>query len=97
MKHLFLYIALVDPGRITIPLCDDPDVLGHGSQFGNVEHQFCSQINITYDESVYFSACGVLTLTINGGFDGPLTGRISFAHQEKCTRWMTVSILHAIR
>ncbi|XP_046860503.1 uncharacterized protein PYUK71.03c-like isoform X2 [Xenia sp. Carnegie-2017] len=46
-----LKLSLVDPGRITIPLCDDPDVLGHGSQF----------------------ACGVLTLTINGGFDGPLT------------------------
>ena len=28
-------LALVDPGRITIPLCDDPDVLGHGAQYGN--------------------------------------------------------------
>lgn len=43
-----LKLSLVDPGRITIPLCDDPEVLGHGAQY----------------------ACGVLTLTIEGGTDG---------------------------
>ncbi|CAB4019743.1 tricalbin-1-like isoform X1 [Paramuricea clavata] len=46
-----LKLSLVDPGRLTIPLCDDPDVLGHGAQYG----------------------CGILTLTIEGGYDGRLT------------------------
>ncbi|XP_028393430.1 uncharacterized protein LOC114517807 [Dendronephthya gigantea] len=46
-----LKLSLVDPGRLTIPLCDDPEVLGHGAQY----------------------ACGILTLTIEGGYDGRLT------------------------
>lgn len=31
---LFLPAALVDPGHITIPLCDDPEVVGRGAAYG---------------------------------------------------------------
>ena len=27
--------ALVDPGHISIPFCDDPEIVGHGAQYGN--------------------------------------------------------------
>ncbi|KAK3749843.1 hypothetical protein QZH41_015502, partial [Actinostola sp. cb2023] len=43
-----LKLSLVDPDRIYIPLCDDPEELARGEEF----------------------ACGVLTLTINGGMQG---------------------------
>jgi len=33
---LFLLIALVDPDRIYIPLCDDPDELARGEEFGKL-------------------------------------------------------------
>ena len=31
---LFLPAALVDPGHVTIPFCDDPDVVGRGAAYG---------------------------------------------------------------
>lgn len=33
MVNDYLKLALVDPGHITIPLCDDPEVIGHGAQY----------------------------------------------------------------
>jgi len=51
MVNDYLKLALVDPGHITVPLCDDPEVVGRGAEY----------------------ACGVLTLTINGGSYGKLT------------------------
>ena len=31
---LFSPAALVDPGHVTIPFCDDPDVVGRGAAYG---------------------------------------------------------------
>lgn len=34
LNELFLPTALVDPGNITIPFCDDPEVVGRGAAYG---------------------------------------------------------------
>ena len=31
---LFSPAALVDPGHVTIPFCDDPDIVGRGAAYG---------------------------------------------------------------
>ena len=33
-SSFFIPVALVDPGHITIPLCDDPEVVGRGAEYG---------------------------------------------------------------
>ena len=38
LKKLFwlLFIGLVDPGHLTIPLCNDPEILGRQGGYGKV-------------------------------------------------------------
>ena len=34
-----MYLGLVDPGHLTIPLCNDPEILGRQGGYGKVASQ----------------------------------------------------------
>ena len=77
----------MDPGGITIPLCDDPEVEGRSPAYGEYSSECFQRYYIKVYMTIFlvykqvnlglislFVARGVLTLSINGGSHGKLSG-----------------------